>query len=253
MVNFRDLGGLPAEGGVRTCHGVLYRGDAPHHEDTPPPGLTEWPPVLVIDLREPDEPQGGHPLAGPATDVVQVPLLAGPHVGDWRTVPSLDELYLGSLSRASERIGEVLDLLTGAAGPTLVHCAAGKDRTGVLVAVLLRAAGVSRDAVLEDYLRTEQNVPALLEQLAWDLSLLAEEDRLQAQHLAGTSASALQAVLDELDAAPGGAPGWLLAHGVPATTIQAWTRRLLVSSSPGPSSSRPASFNLAPFNPEGSN
>ncbi|MGH8918390.1 MAG: tyrosine-protein phosphatase, partial [Actinomycetes bacterium] len=84
MVNFRDLRGLPAEGGVHTCRGVLYRGDAPHHEDTPPAGLPDWPPVLVIDLREPNEPRGGHPLAGPGTDVVQVPLLAGPHVGDWR-------------------------------------------------------------------------------------------------------------------------------------------------------------------------
>jgi len=229
MVNFRDLGGLPAGGGARTDYGVLYRGDAPHHADTPPPGLASWPPALVIDLREPDEPiVGGHPLAGPGTDVVQVPLLAGPHVGDWRALPSLDELYLGSLSRASERIGEVLDLLTGAAGPTLVHCAAGKDRTGVLVAVLLRAAGVSRDAVLEDYLRTEQNVAALLEQLAWDLSLLDEEERLRAQQIAGTSASALQAVLDELDAVPGGVPGWLQAQGVSATTIHRWTRRLVV-------------------------
>ncbi|MGH3937888.1 MAG: tyrosine-protein phosphatase [Pseudonocardiaceae bacterium] len=227
MVNFRDLGGLPAGAGARTGHGVLYRGDAPHHEDTPPPGLAAWPPVLVLDLREPDEPMvGGHPLAGPDTDVVQVPLLAGPHVGDWRVLSSLEELYLGSLSRASERIGEVLDLLTGVTGPTLVHCAAGKDRTGVLVAVLLRAAGVSRDAVLEDYLRTEPNVPALLEQLAWDLSLLDEEERLRAQHIAGTSASALRAVLDELDAAPGGVLGWLRAHGVPAATIHVWTQRL---------------------------
>lgn len=228
MVNFRDLGDLPAGDGARTCRGVLYRGDAPHREDTPPPGLAAWPPTLVIDLREPDEPVGAHPLAGPETVVTQVPLLAGPHIGgDWRALPSLKDLYLGSLSRASEQISEVLELLTSAAGPTLVHCAAGKDRTGVLVAVLLRAAGVSRDAVLEDYLQTEPNVPALLEQLAWDLSLLDEQDRLRAQHLAGTSAPALRAVLDELDAAPGGVHGWLQARDVSATTIQAWTQRLL--------------------------
>ncbi|MGH3907295.1 MAG: tyrosine-protein phosphatase [Pseudonocardiaceae bacterium] len=229
MVNVRDVGGLPAAVGSRTCPGVLYRGDAPHHEDTPPLGLAGWPPVLVLDLREPDEPIGAHPLVGPNTEVVQVPLLAGPHVGgDWRALPSLEELYLGSLTRASERIAEVLDLLTSTTGPTLVHCAAGKDRTGVLVAVLLRAAGVSREAVLEDYLRTEQSVPALLEQLAWDLSVLDEQERLRAQHVAGTSAPALLAVLDELDAAPGGVPGWLRARDVPAATIEAWMRRLVV-------------------------
>ncbi len=184
--------------------------------------------MLVLDLREPDEPIGGHPLAGPDTEVVQVPLLAGPHVGDWRVLPSLEELYLGSLTRAGERIAEVIELLTGVAGPTLVHCAAGKDRTGVLIAVLLRAAGVSREAVLEDYLRTERNVPALCEQLAWDLSVLDEQERLRAQHLAGTSASALLAVLDELDAASGGVPGWLRTRDVPASALEAWMRRLVI-------------------------
>lgn len=227
MVNVRDVGGLPAGTGGLTCHGVLFRGDAPHHDDTPPRELTGWPPALVLDLREPHEPVGGHPLAGPDTRVVQVPLLAGPHVVDWEALPSLCELYLGSLGRAGERIAEVFDLLTCAAGPTLVHCAAGKDRTGVLVAILLRAAGVPRDAVLEDYLRTEQNVPALVEQLVGDLSLFDEEKRLQVQHLAGTSVPALHAVLDELDAAPGGVLGWLQARKVSLTLVKAWARRLV--------------------------
>lgn len=227
MVNFRDVGGLPADTGARTGHGILYRGDAPHHADTPPADLVGWPPALVLDLREPDEPIGAHPLAGPGIHVMQVPLLAGPHIGDWRALPSLEELYRGSLARAGERIAEVLELLIEATGPALVHCAAGKDRTGVLIAVLLRAAGVSRRAVMEDYLRTEQNRPALLEQLAWDPSVLDERDRLRFQHLTGTSAPALRAVLDELDSAAGGAPGWLRARDVPAVTIEAWTRRLV--------------------------
>lgn len=227
MVNFRDLGGLPAVTGASTCYGVLYRGDAPYHEDTPPAGLSGWPPALVLDLREADESAGEHPLAGPDTRVVQMPLLAGPHITDWRALPPLVELYRGSLRRAGERIAEVLDLLTSTTGPTLVHCAAGKDRTGVLVAVLLRAAGVGRQAVLEDYLRTGQNVSALVARLAWDISGFDEEDRLLAQHLVGTSATALQAVLDELDAAPGGILGWLDACAVPAPTLQAWTQRLV--------------------------
>jgi protein-tyrosine phosphatase len=227
MVNFRDVGGLPAGDGARTSHGVLYRGDAPRPRDRPPAGLRGWPPALVLDLREPRESGDPHPMAGPDTRVVQVPLLAGPHIGDWRTLPPLQELYRGSLNRAGEQIAEVLELLTAAAGPALVHCAAGKDRTGVLVAVLLRAAGVSRSAVLQDYLRTEPNVPALIEQMEWDMSVLDEDDRLRAQHLVGTSVPALGAVLDELDGAPGGVPGWLSARGVSAVTVAAWIRRLV--------------------------
>lgn len=228
MVNFRDLGGLPVDDGACTGHGILYRGDAPQHEDAPPTGLVRWPPALVLDLREPHEPVGGrHPLAGPDTRVVQIPLLAGPHTRGWYAVPSLQELYRGSLSRVSERIAELLELLTRVAGPTLVHCAAGKDRTGVLVAVLLRAAGVSRDVVLADYLRTEPNLHVLRTRLRWDLSTLSEDDRLRAQHLAGTSESALRSVLDELDAAPGGVSGWLSARGVATATRHAWIQRLL--------------------------
>lgn len=230
MVNVRDVGGLPAGGSAYTCHGVLYRGDAPLAEDAAPPGLVSWPPALVLDLREPDEPVERHPLSGPDTVVVRMPLLSSPHTGDWRLIPSLQELYLGALRRAGEWIAEALDLLAGAAGPVLVHCAAGKDRTGVLVAVLLRAAGVSRRAVLQDYLRTEPNVPALLQRLAWDLSLLDEPDRLRAQQLAGTSAPALLAVLDALDAAPGGVSGWLRARNVPPAAVTTWTRRLLAQS-----------------------
>jgi hypothetical protein len=81
--------------------------------------------------------------------------------------------------------------------------------------------------VLQDYLRTEPNVTALLRRLAWDLSVLDEEDRLRAQHLAGTSAPAMGAVLDELDAAPGGVHGWLRARDVSTASVRDWTRRLV--------------------------
>ncbi|MQA14376.1 MAG: protein-tyrosine-phosphatase [Pseudonocardiaceae bacterium] len=225
MANFRDLGGLPTGDGRRTCDGVLYRSDAPHRGDPPPTTAVSWPPELVLDLREAAE-QADHPLAGVA-DVMGIPLLAGPHAVDWRRLPRLEELYLGSLRRAGERIAELLGLLARTTGPALVHCAAGKDRTGVLVAVLLRAAGVTRDAVVDDYLRTDRNVAAVLTRMSWDLTVLDEEDRLRAQHLAGTSAAALTAVLDVLDAAPGGPAGWASSHGASDEALGGWTRMLV--------------------------
>lgn len=228
MVNLRDLGGLPVGRGSRTGHGILYRSDAPQPTDPAPTHVPRWPPRLVVDLREPREPTGGHPLAAGGTRVVQVPLLAGPPVEDWRELPPMTELYLGSLRRAGERIAELLDLLVGLDGPVLVHCAAGKDRTGVMIAVLLRAAGVSRAAVLDDYLRTEPNRAALMRRLAWDLTVLDEEDRLRAQHLAGTSPAALGAVLDVLDRAPGGVAGWLAANDVSPQAVRAWRQRLVI-------------------------
>ena len=71
-------------------------------------------------------------------------------------------LYPEMTERAARLAGPVLELLTGSAGADLVHCAAETDRTGVVVAVPLRAAGVRRDAVVGDYRRTTAAMAAVL-------------------------------------------------------------------------------------------
>lgn len=235
LANFRDLGGLAGATGAVTRRSVLYRSDAPAPGDRPPAQAAAWPPGLVLDLRGP-RPHGieEHPLRRAGALVRSVALMShereywDPHT--WRQLPGLDVLYLEFLRVAGSRASEIFDLLDHADGPVLVHCAAGKDRTGVLIALLLRAAGVRREAVIHDYRRTEQNMPEVLRRMALDIRLLDEldeADRLRAEQLIGTSTPAITNVLDELDSAPGGASGWLTGRGVSGASLRRWRHRLL--------------------------
>jgi hypothetical protein len=227
LPNLRDVGGLSLESGGRTRSGVLLRSAAPLPGDRLPP-LPGWPPATVLDLRGQDE-LGGlpHPLAMPGTTVHAVPLLdrsvSGPDAIDWSTIPDLATAYRGFLSRGGSRIATMAELAATGEGPVLVHCTAGKDRTGVLVAALLRAAGVRRGAIVEDYLRTERAMPAILARSA---AITAHVDPTVRQRMMGVSRAAVLAVLDVLDAAPGGAAGWLREAGVPELTVRTWVSRI---------------------------
>ena len=136
-------------------------------------------------------------------------------------------LYPEMTERAARLAGPVLELLTGSAGADLVHCAAETDRTGVVVAVPLRAAGVRRDAVVGDYRRTTAAMAAVRGRMTdpdGDLARLIADfpDALSAPE------AAITAVLDTLDR--GGGPGaWLAARGVPEPLVRAWRERIAPS------------------------
>ena len=106
----------------------------------------------------------------------------------------------------------------------LVHCTAGKDRTGIVVAALLRAVGVTRADVLADYLRTEANLTRL-----WAELHAAGVPDPHNPALIGVQAGALEAVLDEWDGHPDGVRGWLSTHGVPAEHLDLLDGRLLAA------------------------
>ncbi len=111
-----------------------------------------------------------------------------------------------------------------APAPLLVHCAAGKDRTGIAVAVLL-AAGIPRPVILRDYRRSSANLPALARRLRHTTGT----DTGMPQHLAGVSEPALSAILDHLDLDPAGA---LHSRGVSAADLQRWQARVRIAAEP---------------------
>jgi hypothetical protein len=112
-------------------------------------------------------------------------------------------------------------------GPVLVHCAAGKDRTGIAVAVLLRAAGVTRGAVIADYVRTAEHIEDVLARDRFH----GPEDPTHLQRLMGAPPEAIAVILDELEAvgrdAEDPAGEWLLRHGASPADLAAWRRRIL--------------------------
>lgn len=219
--NLRDVRGLRTEDGRIVRRGVLYRSEVPHSTRI---DVAVWPPATVIDLRSPREYAGPHPLADVAT-IHSVPLgasLAPALAAEQTADPDLAWAYRHLARDAAGEIARITALVASAPGPVLVHCTAGKDRTGIVVAVLLRAVGVRRADIVTDYLRTEANLPRL-----WVALRAAGVSPPRNRALLGVQAGALEAVLDEVEGAPGGVAGWLAAHGVSRADLQRLSDRLL--------------------------
>ncbi|MBO0727913.1 MAG: tyrosine-protein phosphatase [Acidimicrobiaceae bacterium] len=156
--NLRDLGGLGTIDGRRIRHGALYRSDALHLlDDAGRAAVRGLGLRSIVDLRSDDE-VASQPSALDAIDldVHHVPLFA-------RAAPSsMGELTLAAVYGEMVRtcgeafVGAVRAVLADA--PVLVHCTAGKDRTGLVVAFGLEAMGVHRDEVVADYALSGANL-----------------------------------------------------------------------------------------------
>ena len=177
--NSRDTGGLPLTAGGVTRPGVLYRSDAlAGTTDDGLRTLRDSPIGTIIDFRSDFERIEAPNRLGTERSFVEVvlPLLEGsmtgmPAPGELSDlgaearegmlarIPSLADLYVGMLGSAAESFAEVARLVARPSdesrGAVLVHCTAGKDRTGVATALLLDAAGADRAAVVTDYALSE--------------------------------------------------------------------------------------------------
>ncbi|MFY0407497.1 tyrosine-protein phosphatase [Solicola sp. PLA-1-18] len=232
--NLRDVGGIPTSDGGQVRSGVLLRSALPYGDDRAPDGVV-WPPARVVDLRSAPEIGPGHPLEGTGPEMHHVPLLEalrpdGVQSGDPETrrrmrEGGLAELYLGMLELAGPDVVRALALVADADGPVLVHCAAGKDRTGVLVALALRCVGVSRHDVVTDYLRTGEAMGDVLARLQHSPRIDPDRPATPA-HLA-LPTDAIEAALDVWDAWPGGATAWVADVGGDPDLVRRLRARLV--------------------------
>jgi len=215
-VNLRDVRGLRTDDGRIVRRGALYRSEAPR---TPanPSDVPVWPPAHVIDLRAPEERTWAHPLDGLAT-VHLVPLgrTLAPALAEQTDEPDLAWAYRLLAKEAADEIAGIIGLVAQSPGPVLVHCTAGKDRTGIVVALALLAVGVDRDAVVEDYARTEGNLAGeWLEDMVTMIGRYGVPDTPELRVLMGGSPrEALEGVIETLDRAHGSTREYLLASGL---------------------------------------
>jgi protein tyrosine/serine phosphatase len=130
--------------------------------------------------------------------------------------------YLG---RRPDSVVESVRTIARTDGAVLVHCAAGKDRTGVVVAVALDAAGVDRETIVSDYLATEQRIEAILDRLVSSPTYRSELEGNDPRRHAPVPGT-MERVLDLVHQRFGGMADYLQEHGLNDADLGRLARRL---------------------------
>lgn len=226
--NIRDLGGLPLKTGGHTRRGVLLRADTLQElTEQDVKLLLDYGLRTIIDLRTPMEAdnEGRGPLADEAINYVNLPFMP-----DELLVPGHDkardlivaerresdrvEHYLNYLRYAGDRVVAAVRVMTTPDGPpALFHCAAGKDRTGVLAALVLDSVGVEREAIVADFALTNERLERIGARLR-RMPTYANYTGTLAIGDMGADPQTMTDVLDAIDREHGGAAAWLLSNGL---------------------------------------
>lgn len=232
FANLRDLGGLPAGPGRRTRAGRLVRADLPDPADADQLADLERAGVrTAVDLRDADEVAlQPSPFAAVGWAVHHRPLFAGSAASAVGLGTTLDALYEDLVEHRGTVIAEVARVVATSDGGVLVHCTAGKDRTGLTVALLLSAVGVPDDAAVADYARTQEQLagPWLARRLAVLSAFHGRDLSDHAELLGGSPPRVLRTALRRVTQGWGSAAGYLRAHGLGARELVVLRERLTV-------------------------
>lgn len=222
-INFRDLGGYATGDGRRVRWNRLFRSDAIHFmtADDAEYVQKKLGIVTVLDLRNPEE------LEGQSRGMMDEPWLRYhnlPFLGGRKIIPPspgedpvvrLTGIYQEILQKAGNQIAEALTTLADSENlPAVFHCTAGKDRAGVLAALVLGVLGVDDHQIMSDYLLTNQIIDRLGQRLR---ARPGNEKRSLDSFKAWPQA--MEQVLSEVGSGYGDAAGYARAHGVSDATI----------------------------------
>ena len=247
LFNFRDFGGHRVKDGGHVVARSLYRSG--NHARLGPAAvsvLLAFDFSLIIDLRYPDErtadpspwPGGwaGRLLAHEQANGLKAPHLAivqSAAVGEQAVHSAYRILYRALPFDPTYRalFADALRRSAVSSGRVLIHCTAGKDRTGLLVGLLLDLLGVPRDAIVNDYVRSSRS-PALQALRAGLAERLAGEGNdhpdAVAKALIGVQADYLNAAFAAIDDQFGSIEAYFSASGVNAATIARLQDRFIV-------------------------
>lgn len=250
VVNMRDVGGLPTADGRTVRTGRLLRSD--NLQDLTERDIRrlidDYGVTDIVDLRSNVEyhAEGPGPLsATPLThhrhslfrdDEVEVTVESA-LVLPWQNEDTKERLrshdddywashYLGYLADRPDSVSGALRVVASSPGATVVHCAAGKDRTGTVVGMALAVAGVPDEEIVADYVATAERIERIIERL---ISRPAYADNLRGRpiedHLPRPETMAR--ILQVLEERFGGAAGWLVTQGWTEEETEALRRRLV--------------------------
>jgi protein-tyrosine phosphatase len=229
--NFRDVGGYDTSDGRSVRVGRVYRSDSLSHMTDADVRccVDELGIHTVIDLRAGHEvDQFSH---GPL-EATGVRFLHRPVVDETRRerfirdpgapAPELmspGAIYLMMLERFADRLVDVVRIIADPTShPVVFHCAAGKDRTGIVAALVLGVLGVDDDTIVEDYVRTADHMPLMVQRHRAVAAERGVEAEVGDPHFAA-EAEAMRDVLSGLETTYGGIEGYLLAGGLEPEAI----------------------------------
>jgi protein-tyrosine phosphatase len=219
VLNLRDLGGYPLACGGSIRWRRLFRSDALHQLDAEGAAvLTGLGIRSVVDLRTDAEAEvAPSALTGVPAAVTHISLLSG----DLQALPlDLEAIYQFMITECGPAIAAAIRVLcVPGALPALVHCSAGKDRTGVVVALMLAALGVSDEVVAADYALSAHYLDPERTPVIGHLQASTGLGENLTVSLLGSPPELILSALSWARDAGGSVAGYLEGHGLPASDL----------------------------------
>lgn len=224
--NVRDLGGYPTEDGRSTRWRVMVR--AGNLDKVTPAGqqaLLDYGIRTIVDLRDPAEVEEYPDVFAQSTAVVyrHLPILRNGYANGY--VP-LGKLYTNYLDAYPSEVGKIITAVAESTPGTLIHCHAGKDRTGIVTALLLGAVGVPEQVIAEDYALTTAQIAHLVAE--WrEYALKHGSDMERFEHDVSADAATMLGTLAHLRHRYGGVAQYLSSCGVTVQDLDRLKLQLL--------------------------
>lgn len=244
-VNFRDVGGYRSSDGRAVREGLVYRADSLHTmSDVDVDRIVREAGVsTVVDLRTAGEVEliGVGPIRDAGIRWHNVSIFdetqrnASGATADHEPERTMAQEYLDMLERTGRQFASVIEIIAAAERPLVFHCAAGKDRTGLVAALLLDLLGVGDDEIAADYALTQRVMPTLRQRFLDRVrnpklaSLYGDRSQWEPRmdKAMASAPETIFEVLAQLRARHGAVEAWLLAGGLARSTPDALRSRLL--------------------------
>jgi protein-tyrosine phosphatase len=226
LLNVRDLGGHPTEDGSETRFGAIVRADSVRQlSDAGWEAVVDYGVKTIVDLRANEELEADSPAELPV-EVLHVPFMETDR-SDWEEVEveleaavkaapdvaaATRDVYLIFLERFAGNVAAAIRAVANAPeGGVVIHCAGGKDRTGLLTAFLLHLAGVGPEEIAQDYALSEEKLRTRHER--WLAEAESDEERERLRRISQTPADSIKGVFEELERRYGSVEGYLRNAG----------------------------------------
>lgn len=227
--NFRDIGGYRARDGAFVKHNLVYRADGLYRlSSTDMETIRQIGIKTVIDLRTEKElsDNGTFPVDQHPVDFHNVSLMDD--IWEEADIPHFNSIadflvwgYRDIMKNAHDRFARAFDLVAQHEAPPVVyHCAAGKDRTGLLTMMLLGSLGVSRDDIVHDYALSAEAMKRLQE---WVLKTNPEREHVITDapaHFLAAEPDAMHAIIDDFTAGHSDFADAVIAYGISEDSIE---------------------------------